>query len=388
MKPELPTKALGPFQDLTPYPPLLSKERGNKRGRRKRTEFCTLWQSQTPIYSYVCLCIFKWILATDLEKNPSDIKGISYSPFELKKEKDKMKERISLRELDLSLGKRTKLHRLLYKYGPANGTLLLLPIDQGLEHGPVDFFDNPDSVDPLFQLKLAKEGGYSGIVFHIGLAEKYLKGSAGEVPLILKLNGKTNIPSDKYTFSPQTASVEDAVRLGADAVGYTLYVGSPAQGEDIRQFFKIREDCDKFGMPLIMWAYPRGEAIEAKGGRDSLYAVDYAARVACELGADLVKLNLPEYDEQKAKDLPKPYDQMKFTAQEGLEKVAKSAGRTLVLVSGGSKISDEDLLDKVKACMEAGVTGLIFGRNMWQRKFEDALKLTEKIKRIMSEYSV
>ena len=299
-----------------------------------------------------------------------------------------MTQKISLRDLDLNLGKRTRLYRLLYKYGPANGRLLFLPIDQGLEHGPVDFFPNPDSVDPFFQLKLAKEGGYSGIVFHIGLAEKYMKDFAGEVPLILKLNGKTNIPSDKYAFSPQTASVEDAVRLGADAVGYTLYVGSPTQGEDITQFFEIREDCDKFGMPLIMWAYPRGEAIEAKGGRDSLYAVDYAARVACELGADLVKLNLPEYDEKKAKNLPKPYDQMKFTPQEGLERVVRSAGRTLVLVSGGSKISDEDLLDKVKASMEAGVTGLIFGRNMWQRKYEDALKLTEKIKRIMSEYSV
>ena len=299
-----------------------------------------------------------------------------------------MTQKMSLRDLDLNLGKRTRLYRLLYKYGPANGRLLFLPIDQGLEHGPVDFFPNPESVDPSFQLRLAKEGGYSGIVFHIGLAQKYLKDFAGEVPLILKLNGKTNIPSDKYAFSPQTASVEDAVSLGADAVGYTLYVGSPAQGEDIRQFFEIREDCEKFGMPLIMWAYPRGEAIEAKRGRDSLYAVDYAARVACELGADLVKLNLPEYDEKKAKDLPKPYDQMKFTSQEGLEKVVKSAGRTLVLVSGGSRISDEDLLDKVKASMEAGVTGLIFGRNMWQRKFEDALKLTEKIKRIMSEYGI
>jgi class I fructose-bisphosphate aldolase len=299
-----------------------------------------------------------------------------------------VRERISLKDLDLSLGKKTKLHRLLYRYGPANGRLLFLPIDQGLEHGPVDFFPNPDSVDPTFQLRLAKEGGYSGIVFHIGLAQKYMRDFAGEVPLILKLNGKTNVPSDKYAFSPQTASVEDAVRLGADAVGYTLYVGSPAQGEDIEQFFRVREDCDKFGMPLIMWAYPRGEAIETKGGRDSLYAVDYAARVACELGADLVKLNLPEFDEKKAKDLAKPYDQMKFTAQEGLEKVVRSAGRTSVLVSGGSKISDEDLLDKVKASMEAGVTGLIFGRNMWQRKFEDALKLTEKIKRIMSEYRI
>jgi class I fructose-bisphosphate aldolase len=298
-----------------------------------------------------------------------------------------MKPKPALKDLDISLGKRTRLHRLLYRYGPANGTLLFLPIDQGLEHGPIDFFASPDSVDPLFQLRLAKEGGYSGIVFHIGLAQKYLKDFAGEVPLILKLNGKTNIPKDTYAFSPQTASVEDAVRLGADAVGYTLYVGSPAQGEDIRQFYKIREDCEKFGMPLIMWAYPRGEAIEAKGGRDSLYAVDYAARVACELGADLVKLNFPGYDEARAKDLPKPYDQMKFSPQEAVEKVVRSAGRTLVLVSGGSKISDEDLLEKVKVSMEAGVTGLIFGRNMWQRKLDDALKLTEKIKRIMSEYS-
>ncbi len=292
----------------------------------------------------------------------------------------------AVKDLDLNLGKRVRLHRLLYRYGPANGTLLFLPIDQGLEHGPVDFFANPDSVDPAFQLRLAKEGGYSGIVFHIGLAEKYMKDFAGEVPLILKLNGKTNIPKDDYAFSPQTASVEDAVRLGADAVGYTLYVGSPAQEEDIQQFSEIREDCEMFGMPLIMWAYPRGEAIEAKGGRDSLYAVDYAARVACELGADVVKLNFPEYDEKKAKDLPKPYDEMKLTPQEAMEKVVKSAGRTLVLVSGGSKISDEDLLEKVKISMEAGVTGLIFGRNMWQRKLDEALKLTEKIKRIMSEY--
>ncbi len=298
-----------------------------------------------------------------------------------------MKPRLALKDLDLSLGKRTRLNRLLYRYGPANGTLLFLPIDQGLEHGPVDFFANPGSVDPAFQLKLAKEGGYSGIVFHIGLAEKYMRDFAGEVPLILKLNGKTNIPKDSYAFSPQTASVEDAVRLGADAVGYTLYVGSPAQDEDMQQFSEIREDCEVLGMPLIMWAYPRGAAIETKGGKNSLYAVDYAARVACELGADLVKLNFPEYDESKAKDLPKPYDKMKPTPQEAMEKVVKSAGRTMVLVSGGSKISDEDLLDKVKISMEAGVTGLIFGRNMWQRELDDALKLTKKIKRIMSEYS-
>src|SRR5215469_14391841 len=114
-------------------------------------------------------------------------------------------KRPTLTDLDLSIGKRTRLHRLLYKFGPANGTLLLLPIDQGLEHGPRDFFANPPAKDPTFQLRLAQESGFSGIVFHIGLAEKYMQRFAGEVPLILKLNGKTEIPSDETPISPCVA---------------------------------------------------------------------------------------------------------------------------------------------------------------------------------------
>src|SRR5215467_4069778 len=207
-------------------------------------------------------------------------------------------KRPTLADLDLSIGKRTRLHRLLYKYGPANGTLLLLPIDQGLEHGPRDFFPNPPAKDPEFQLRLAKEGHFSGIVFQYGIAEKYMSQYAGEVPLVLKLNGKTEIPSDKVPISPVIASVEDAVRLGADAVGYTLYVGSARQDEDFKQFRQVREDADRYGLPVIVWAYPRGEAVDAKGGRDSLYAVDYAARTASELGADIIKVNFPQPDKQ------------------------------------------------------------------------------------------
>jgi class I fructose-bisphosphate aldolase len=297
------------------------------------------------------------------------------------------KKRPTLDDLDLSLGKRTRLHRILYEYGNKNGTALFLPIDQGLEHGPVDFFANPDSIDPDFQLRLAEEGGYSGIVFHIGLAQKYMKKYVGKVPLILKLNGKTAIPSDKYALSPQTASVEDAVRLGADAVGYTLYVGSPAQGEDFIQFMQVREEAERYGMPVIVWSYPRGEAIEAKGGQDSLYAVDYAARVANELGADLVKLNMPDFDEKKMEQCPKPYNTLKLSPEEAVRKVVESAGKTMVFISGGSKISDEDLIEKARICMEAGVTGLIFGRNMWQRKHDDALQITARIKEMMMDYS-
>jgi class I fructose-bisphosphate aldolase len=294
-------------------------------------------------------------------------------------------KRPNLDDLDLSLGKRTRLHRLLYEHGPGNGTLLFLPIDQGLEHGPVDFFPNPESADPDYQCRLALEGGYSGIVFHVGLAQKYMRDYAGKVPLVLKLNGKTNIPPDHLAFSPQTASVEDAVRLGADAVGYTLYVGSPAQGEDFVQLQQIRESCDYYGMPLIIWSYPRGEAIEKKGGRDSLYAVDYAARVANELGADVVKLNVPKFEDPGNAESPKPYNTLykEEDYASAVARVVTSAGKTMVLFSGGSKISDEDLLEKARICMEQGATGLIFGRNMWQRPFEEGLAMTAKIKEMM-----
>jgi len=289
-------------------------------------------------------------------------------------------------DMNLSTGKRVRLHRLMYEHGPANGTLMILPIDQGLEHGPIDFFDNPESLDADWIYRLAVAGNFSGIALHIGLAEKYHKQYAGKVPLVLKINGKTNLPPDDEAFSSLTSSVEDAVRLGADAVGYTLYVGSPAQDADIVQCNEVRQECEKYGMPLIIWAYPRGSAVKAKGGIDSLYAIDYAARVACEMGCDIVKLNEPKWDATAAEKSPKPYNTLEFTDTEGLAKVVKSAGRTLVLVSGGSKMGDDATLHKAKIAMEAGCVGLIFGRNMWQRKWDDALSMTTRMHEVMKNY--
>src|SRR5471030_1238257 len=290
-------------------------------------------------------------------------------------------------DLNLSTGKRARLHRLMYEHGPGNGTLMMLPIDQGLEHGPVDFFDNPDALDTDWVLRLAVEGKFSGIAYHIGLAEKYHKKYAGKVPLVLKVNGKTNVPNDDDSFSSLTSSVEDAVRLGADAVGYTLYVGSPAQDVDIAQANEVRRECERYGMPLIVWAYPRGAAIKAKGGQDSIYAVDYAARVACEIGADIIKLNVPKFEQSKAAALPKPYDTLNLGEEEGLAKVVKPAGRSLVLVSGGSKMGDDDTLHKAKIAMEAGCVGLIFGRNMWQRKWDDAISMSTRMHEVMKCYA-
>ena len=283
----------------------------------------------------------------------------------------------------LSPGKRTRLRRLLFEFGPGNGTLLLLPIDQGIEHGPRDFFPNPASKDPEYQFRLAAEAGYSAIACQIGLATKYYPDYAGQVPLILKVNGKTDVPPDDEALSPTNASVEDAVRLGADAVGYTLYVGSPRQDEDLHQLKGVREDCDRFGMPLVIWAYPRGRDIEKKGGRDSFYAIDYAARMAMEMGADVVKLNMPKLDPEKAKNSPAPYNKLEVSQEEAIRQCVESAGRSLVVLSGGSKADDEAVLAQTRAVMEAGGSGVIYGRNVWQREWNAAQEIIEQIKEIM-----
>jgi class I fructose-bisphosphate aldolase len=283
----------------------------------------------------------------------------------------------------LSPGKRTRLRRLLFEFGPGNGTLLLLPIDQGIEHGPRDFFPNPASKDPEYQFRLAAEAGYSAIACQIGLATKYYPDYAGQVPLILKVNGKTDAPPDDEALSPTNASVEDAVRLGADAVGYTLYVGSPRQDEDLHQLKGVREDCDRFGMPLVIWAYPRGRDIEKKGGRDSFYAIDYAARMAMEMGADVVKLNMPKLDPEKAKNSPAPYNKLEVSQEEAIRQCVESAGRSLVVLSGGSKADDEAVLAQTRAVMEAGGSGVIYGRNVWQREWNAAQEIIEQIKEIM-----
>jgi class I fructose-bisphosphate aldolase len=283
----------------------------------------------------------------------------------------------------LTPGKRARLRRLLFEFGPGHGTLLFLPIDQGIEHGPRDFFPNPASKDPEYQFRLAAEAGYSAIACQIGLATKYYPDYAGQVPLILKVNGKTDIPPDDEAFSPTNASVEVAVRLGADAVGYTLYVGSPRQDDDLLQLKGVRQDCDRYGMPLVIWAYPRGSAIEKKGGRDSFYAIDYAARMAMEMGADVVKLNMPKINPEKDKAAPAPYNEGNFTQEDAIRHAVASAGRSLVVLSGGSKVDDDKLLEQTRFVMQAGGSGVIYGRNVWQREWNEALQIIEQIKEIM-----
>jgi class I fructose-bisphosphate aldolase len=133
-------------------------------------------------------------------------------------------------------------------------------------------------------------------------------------------------------------------------------------------------------MPLVIWAYPRGEAVEAKGGQNSFYAIDYAARLAMEMGADIVKLNMPQIDPEKEKDSPAPYNELQVDQQEAIRQCVESAGRALVVLSGGSKADDEVVLRNTSEVMEAGGSGVIFGRNVWQRERGEALAIIEQIK--------
>ncbi len=291
--------------------------------------------------------------------------------------------RTPIGELGLNTGKKARLNRILYQFGLKNGSAMFLPYDQGLEHGPRDFFDNPAASDPKYILKLAVEGGFNGVAIQIGSAEKFFWDYAGEVPLILKLNGRTEVPSASAPRSPLNACVEDAVRLGADAVGYTLYVGSEQQEADFEAFAQVRRDAHRYGLPLIVWSYPRGTAVDAKGGKNSLYEIDYAARIASELGADVVKLNFP--DPKATTGVPKGYTG-DFSEQEAVNAVVHSASRTPVLLSGGEKGGDEEVLDKARMAMEAGALGVIFGRNVWQRQYDESLRFISRLRDLLSKY--
>jgi class I fructose-bisphosphate aldolase len=295
-------------------------------------------------------------------------------------------KRPSLKELNLGAGKQTRLHRLLYRFGPANGTLMLLPYDHGIEHGPIDFFENPESADPAYVFQLAIDGRFSGVVTHLGLAKRYYPDYAGKVPLIVKVNGRSAIPSETEPFSPITGSIEEAVALGADAIGYTLYVGSPAQDRDIAQMGAVRRECDELGMPLVCWSYPRGNPVETAGGRDSLYAVDYAARLALELGADVIKINIPQAHKAAATKHPSEYADLESDEYEMTRRVVASAARALVIFSGGTYKDDESFLGSVEMGMKAGAAGLIAGRNMWQRPRDEALNVIKDVHATLARF--
>jgi class I fructose-bisphosphate aldolase len=273
--------------------------------------------------------------------------------------------------------KEVRLQNLFQTYGKT----IILPYDQGLEHGPRDFFNARHAENPLHIIDIAKKGHYNAVALHIGNARRHFKDMYNQVPLVLKVNGKTEIPPDEEPLSPITATIDEALRLSAIAVGYTLYVGSPRQDEDIEQFTYVREEAHSAGLPVIVWSYPRGRDVDEKGGKNSLYAIEYAARTAAELGADVIKVNVPNL--KKNPSIPAPYRDFETDLPQAVRRVIGAAAGVPVIFAGGEMISDEDLLQKASLCIRAGGSGFIFGRNIWQRPLDQALDITRKLKEVI-----
>lgn len=276
-----------------------------------------------------------------------------------------------------------------------SGTSMILPYDQFIEHDNRHVDPNPAAASPDYICQLAADGGYNAVAVHYGVAKRYWSKLAGKVPLLLKINGKTSIPDQTLPLSVHTSYVEDAVRLGAVAIGYTMYYGSPRQLEDLPQLATVRKECDRYGLPLVVWAYPRGEGIDGKGGKECSYAVESATRMAVEMGATVIKANLPQEadgDFVNNTKVPEYYRKVEKELMEMDEKARKwerakrvvdAAQGVPVLFSGGSKIGDDDLIENAQACIDAGCFGFIFGRNMWKREKSAAIDMTKKFQEML-----
>lgn len=237
-----------------------------------------------------------------------------------------------------------------------NGRSLLLAYDQGLEHGPSDF--NQVNCNPDFIIELASKGKFNGVVLQKGVAEKYYD---GKVPLILKVNGKANLFKGEPV-SRQICSVEEAVSMGAKAVGYTIYLGSEHEPVMLQEFGRLHEQAHDAGLPVIAWIYPRGASVKDDTSKE---IVAYAARAGLEIGADAVKI--------------------KYTGSADTFRWAvKNAGKVKVYMSGGPKApTEDDFLKQVQGAIEAGAVGLAVGRNVWQS--DDPLRTAEKLRQIVIE---
>jgi len=237
------------------------------------------------------------------------------------------------------------------------GKSLILAYDHGIEHGPKEF--DLTNVDPQYIVDIAVKGKFSALACQSGIARHYVDHHSKRVPLIIKLNGKTNIPQIE-PISLQNCSVKRAVDLRADAVGYTIYLGSEHEREMFKEFGKVVEEAHDYLIPVMAWIYPRGKWVKDKLSTDILA---YAARVGLELGADAVKL---KYNSDK----------------EGFKWVVKSAGQAKVMVAGGPKVEfGNKYLREVKDFMDAGASGMAVGRNVW--KSDKPLKVTKALKSII-----
>lgn len=288
-----------------------------------------------------------------------------------------------------SPGVRANLYRMLMTGRLAGtGKMVILPVDQGFEHGPArSFAKNPAGYDPRYHFELAIESGCNAYAAPLGFIAAGAGEFAGQIPLILKVNNSDTLYSDKNPKSAVTASVQDALNLGCSAIGFTIYPGSALRDGMYQELRELSEEARAAGLAVVVWSYPRGEGLSKKG-ETAIDVVAYAAQIAAQLGAHIIKVKPPtEHLEQEA--ARKVYEEQKIpiaTLAERTRHVVQASfgGRRIVIFSGGEAKGNDAVFEEIRGLHAGGAFGSIIGRNSFQRPKAEAISF---LKTVMDIYA-
>ncbi|MDG1529815.1 MAG: class I fructose-bisphosphate aldolase [Paracoccaceae bacterium] len=282
-------------------------------------------------------------------------------------------------------GVKANLCRMLMN-GKLGGTgkMIILPVDQGFEHGPArTFAPNPAAYDPQYHYQLAIDAGLNAFAAPLGLLEAGADTFAGQIPTILKANSANSlIPSESPNNQAVTACVDDALRLGCSAIGFTIYPGSSASLDMFEEISAMREEAQAKGIGTVIWSYPRGEALDS-ASETAIDIAAYAAQIAALLGAHIIKIKLST-DHLSLPAAKAVYEEQNIDIATQAARVkncmdASFAGRRIVVFSGGAKKGADSVYDDARAIRDGGGNGSIIGRNSFQRSREDALSMLGKL---------
>jgi len=299
----------------------------------------------------------------------------------------KVKKILSCYESD-NVGTKTNLARILMTGKLAGtGKMVILPVDQGFEHGPDrSFAINPEAYDPHYHYDLAVEAGLNAYAAPLGMLEAGADSFAGEIPTILKINSSNSLHNGGTApHQATTASVKDALRLGCSAIGFTIYPGSDAAFDMFEEIRELSEEAKSYGLAVVVWSYPRGGDL-SKIGETAIDICSYATHIAALLGAHIIKVKPPTQALENFEAI-KVFEKLKIpvnTLEERIKHVMKSAfaGRRIVVFSGGNAKAEEDIYHEIREIYKGGANGSIIGRNTFQRPRVEALKMLDNIIKI------
>ncbi|WOI55253.1 class I fructose-bisphosphate aldolase [Palleronia sp. LCG004] len=264
------------------------------------------------------------------------------------------------------------------------GKMIILPVDQGFEHGPARTYGpNPPSYDPHYHYQLAIDAGLNAFAAPLGMLEAGADTFAGQIPTILKANSANSLMSNTAGKDQAvTASVDDALRLGCSAIGFTIYPGSDAQLDMYEEIVEMRREAASVGLPTVIWSYPRGEAI-SKEGETAIDVAAYAAQIAALLGAHIIKIKLST-DHLEVPEAKSMIEEQGIDVSTQAARVAECMrssfnGRRIVVFSGGAKKGEDSVYDDARAIRDGGGNGSIIGRNSFQREKSEALAMFDKL---------